>query len=582
MAVSLVTKFELTQECFIELDPMQKIAMLWLLIKNKIICLFNGYYLGSFKQRAFRYLTLIFSALFFGYLFFWSKKFFHHILNDPEFHLSTIERLDLVEHILSVGFTGFFFFLLVGGLTLSIHYIFSISDLSLLLSTPLSTKTAFTYKIIEMIIFNSALFLFIGGSIMLGFGYGIDAPLSYYVTLVIILIPFVALPTLLALMLTLLALRLIAPHRIREISSVMTGIITLGFWLVIQVFRISTIDARSPDFDPDRLHQLQAFAGEHFWSDFPFSVISAIPMNFLTPEVAFPWLNLTGLIFIVVLTGIFCVKLVETSYLKGVIFTNLAYTKQVRKPLIFDPQRLLSIRRFSVHLNIIAKDIKLIRRDSRLYIQIVLFGMVMLLVPFLVQNSPSQDLRTFLYEPDGFFFVLLFSSITSAQTVSRLIPLESRSFWRLMLSPNPMYKILLSKLALGYSMVQSMSFLALLVLGLYYHVSFKYLLSIFLLSLPLCLGASAIGGLLGILFPRFDWEHPKRMLTPMGGLLLVVFSVIWWALCLLTAFAPWLIFNAPGALQPMSLLSSNILALIVFLGVLWWGSHHLEKMEWLI
>jgi len=555
--------------------------MLWLLIKNKINCVFNGYFHGPFKRRSFRYLTLAVSGFFFYYLFSWSKDFFRIILQSPELNLALVERIELIEHILSAGFTGFFFFLLMGGLTLSIHYIFSgTDDLSLLLTTPLSNYTIFSYKIIETIVFNSALFFFIGFSTLLGFGVGVEAQIEDYFVLIGTLIPFVIIPTTFALLLSILAVQIISPQRIREISGALTGLITLGFWFIIQIFRVSAFDRDSPDFDPMRFEQLEELAHRSFGDFLPSGWVSTVFTSFLQEDKALPWLHLLGLYLLAIVLFAACLFLIQRSFLKGIALVDTSTFKKNKGQRKQGAVGKLIEGKPSVYLCVIRKDIKLILRDSRLVMQTVMLGIMMVFVSIIIDPGDTTGLPDFIGEAYRFLFILLFSSIASAQMGSRLIPLERQAFWRLKLAPNPMRRIVISKLFLGYVITQLVTMIALAIVSVYYHQAFEMFLALFIFSMPICLGASALGGLLGSLFPRFDWEHPKRMLTPMGGILLVVGALVWWIISLTLIFVPPVLFNSTMIFHPLNGLLCAIVAVLMSFIAIWWQAERLESMEW--
>lgn len=554
--------------------------MLWLLVKNKIICLFNGYLRGPFKRRVFRYLTLAVSGFFFYYLFSWARDFFRIILQNPELSLSHIERIQLIEHILSVGFTGFFFFLLMGGLTLSIHYIFTASDLSLLLATPLSTRTIFSYKIIETTVFNSALFLFIGGSTLLGFGFGIAARFEYYPILLGTLIPFIVIPTTFALLLSLLAVQMFSPQRIREASGALTGIITLGFWFVIQIFRISALSRESSEFDPARLKQLQDLTHGSLLDYMPPNWVTTIFTNFLHEELAYPWFNLFGLYLVACVLFAVCLFLIQRSSLKGMAYFDMPSVKKIKRPRHQKAVKPLVAGTPSFYLTLILKDIKLFLRDSRLVTQIVMLGIMMVFISAIINPEEASDLPDFMNGAYRFLFILFFASIISVQMGSRMIPLERKFFWRLKLAPNPMRRIIISKLLLSYGIAQFVTFIALLIISVYYRQTVDKFFEVLAFSIPICLGASALGGLIGTIFPRFDWEHPKHMLTPIGMILLIVVALLWWLIILLFTFIPSYLFNFASIFHPLNSMASGVLALMISFIAIWWQAKRLEAMEW--
>jgi len=111
-----------------------------------------------------------------------------------------------------------------------------------------------------------------------------------------------------------------------------------------------------------------------------------------------------------------------------------------------------------------------------------------------------------------------------------LIPLEREGFWLLKIIPNSIRLALKGKLLL--SLIVNFIFALVITLGffIYFQPGLASGLQFFLLAVSLSLGSSGIGLFIGCLFPRFDWEHPKRMLTPAGSIWLMISSIFWYVI----------------------------------------------------
>ncbi len=502
--------------------------MIRILIRNKIYQFRNGYFKAAARHRHLRrWFALLVTGWIFYFLMSWSRDFFQFILNSPDLSPDPALRMLIVSRLVAVMFNGLFLFLFMGGISISIYYIWGASDLPLLLSIPIPLRTVFTFKIIEEILVNSGFFFLLGGAILMGLGWSLQAPVGYYCSLIFSAIWMATLPTTLALFFTLWLLRLWPVTRTREISHVLTALVSFGFWLLIQFFRLSTLDPDSAVYTPDRIAWLQRLTRLPALAWTPGVWFSSQLAPYLWHTPFFSVRNLFNWSSVLLLAIIFfrvSVHFAQKHYLKSGTFTpNLPFKN---KTLIPDNQPVEPSRygRASRWWSLWWKDWQLMRRDPRLLMQFLLITIILICFVFMfVPKNPGREW----FDNQPPVGIVLMAIFFTTQLASRAIPLEGRFFWQWRALPISIGKLVWTKFSFHWILNQ-------LVLSSVLGFSLIYFRSLlprtgllFGFCLILSCGSTALGILAGSIGPRFNWEHPKRMLTSFGTLAWFGFAIIW-------------------------------------------------------
>jgi hypothetical protein len=502
--------------------------MFWRLLQNKIRMFRNVYLKKTGKKR----LLLILSLLGLGWLFFilhdWAYSFFQFMLTSPLIDVPQAERMILLQRSVSFLFNGLFLFLFFGGILIAEYFLFRASDLNFLLSTPIPLDTIFSYKILEQIFYNSGLFFFIGGAFLAGL---IRLGLFSVGTVVLMLISalaFVIIPTVLALLLTLLLLQFISSSRLRDFSRIFSGLIYIGFWIMIQYFRVSHFDENLAGVTPDRFDVWQKMIRNTRLDWTPAGWFGKIVASPYHTENTFAWGHFILILLVAAVLWFLCLKILTNIFLKsGTEITREPYKRKVPAKLNAAP---VMAGTASGLKSMIIKDLKLFLRDSRLVIQTVFMGVMILFMGIMVSQSTATELTELESLQGGSFVVFFFFSLISAQFASRLIPLEREGFWLLKLIPGSIPLAMKGKLI--FSLLTNFIFVLLVTFGffIYFQPGVGSGILFLLLIAAISLGSTGIGLLIGCLFPRFDWEHPKRMLTQAGSIWLMMSSIVWFVL----------------------------------------------------
>lgn len=123
----------------------------------------------------------------------------------------------LVQKLLAVTFLVFLILLLFSNLVTVFTTFYLADDLQFLMSKPIPPDDLFGARFVESLAQSSWIVLIFGLPIFVAAGVGVGAPWTFYALLVVVLIPFVALPTALATLIALFVTNLLEARRTRDV-----------------------------------------------------------------------------------------------------------------------------------------------------------------------------------------------------------------------------------------------------------------------------------------------------------------------------------------------------------------------------
>jgi len=491
-----------------------------LLLRVKLKILINGFIKGSAKKRGRKLLALIGGAFLFFFIFQWIFGIFATLGNLP-----SVGNAMLANAIVMV-FLGFFVFLLASGITVSIHYLFISSDLPLLMVSPISNNTIFTFKLIEAVFANSTFFFFMGIPIFIAYGIVSQAQWYYYPMMILNALIFLTIPISISFLGALLIVRIIPPARAREFMALLLGLISLGIWLVLQIIRASTFDPNSQDFNPRAMESLQQVSHHTLFQLLPSTWAARSLVGFAHGDFRLLVYNFVPLLILMYFLFVIGIRLSKNAFRQGFISSQQSITlkrKKTRKARTQTTPLGLSAFTSGVTGSVFLRDLKLLFRDTRQLVNILMFAAMMIILPLLQQPEQfNSELAN--YYP--YFFVLIFSAIIAGQLSSRLIPIEGKSFWITLLLPQSSLRLLGGKFVVGFSLSTALSWLAVAIISVYFHHPVRIIMLALVATVCFSAMLSATGLLLASFFSRFDWDHPKRMLSGAGGILLSLSALV--------------------------------------------------------
>ena len=557
---------------------MSSFKQILLLMKIKILTIANGFIKVPPKKRPRKFFALIGGGVLFFFIYKWIFEIFATLATNSQLGSA------LIDNTIVVLFLGFFIFLLASGITVSIHYLFISSDLPLLMVSPVSNNTIFTFKLIEAVFANSYFFIFMGFPIFIAYGWITQAQWYYYPFMLINVVCFLAIPIAISFLGALLIVRIIPPAKAKEYMAILLGIVSLSIWLVLQVVRASTFNQNSQDFNPQTFQTLQQISHNFWFHLLPSTWAARALSGFAHSDLKSVLFNFVPLVILMICIFLICVQLSNNAFKRGFIASEQVLTLK-RKSKIrttkFSESLDFNLFFSKAATTIFFRDFKLLSRDTRQFVNILLFAVMMVFLP-LLQRPEKFDSEFAIYFP--YTFLLFFSALISAQISSRLIPLEKKSFWLTKLIPQSPFQLLLGKFLLGFLLSTVISWIAIIIISIYFQHPFRIVLLAFVASLALIGALSSIGLMLGIYFARFDWDHPKRMLSPTGGLLLSVFSILTVALfgfiIIIFYFIGLKLQLSQQFLDITSMCIAILLSVVLIITVNYNSAKKLSKMEW--
>lgn len=545
-----------------------------LLLKLKILILMNGFTKGTTKKRSRKLLAVIGGGFIFFFIYTWIFDIFST--------LSGVSSLGigLIDNSMIMIFLGFFIFLLVSGITVSIHYLFISSDLPLLMTSPVSDNIIFSFKLIEAVFANSTFFFFMGIPIFIAYGLITQAELYYYPLMLINALFFLTIPVSLSFLGALLIVRIIPAHRAREIMAILLGIISLALWLALQIVRASTFDRSSQDFSPQTMESLQQISHKALFNLLPSTWAAKALTGFAHSDLKLIALNFFPLVLLMICIFTICIQLTNNAFKQGLISSEQVITLKRKNKT--HQQKISGSSDFNLLFSgacgsIFLRDFKLLIRDTRQFVNILLFAAMMVILP-LLQKPERFDSEFSVYYP--FMFLIFFSALISGQISSRLIPLEGKSFWITKLIPQSSLRLILGKFLLGFSLSTIISWIAVFIISIYFQHPLRIIILALIVTLCYSSALSSLGLLISTYFSRFDWDHPKRMLSATGGLLLSISSLLIGGIIVFIYFIGNL-FQFP--LQILDILATGIIFVLSFLFMIlanFASAKKLNKMEW--
>ena len=487
--------------------------MLGLLLQNRLHALINSFRRGGKKnrRRLLGYLGLIILPLL---VLFNMHALMSEMMRNPALGLSAVHLL--TRNIL----LGIFIMLLFSGLALVLHVFFLSKDLPLLMSSPLPMTTLFQFKFIETSLANSTLFFGIAVPILVSTGLALQASLLYWLLLLPLCLLFLTIPTGLSAFLAMGLVSIMPARRAKNISAIMLSIISIGIWLGFQLLRPGSLQPGTAVLPGQRY--LDAGARLATWVPSDWLVNSLL----LTSQHRYAAAagNAFLLIMISLLLYLSTSGLLQRA-LRRDTFSGREMSSHKRKI----NRRTTLARHSNLFVNMVQRDFRIILRDTQQLIQILLFTSMMILLPIINRRTTESETGTFAdYLPLLFRFI--FSGLIGSSLATRMIPMERTAFGLFKLAPVRLRIVWLAKMSVSFVFTMVSGFFAASVVAFFNHTPLTAFIRVLILLGVLNIGATTCGGVFGALFPNFEWDHPKRMLSAGSGFLMSLLLFVYMAI----------------------------------------------------
>lgn len=401
-------------------------------------------------------------------------------------------------------------------------------DNQLILAAPVSRFRFFVSKLLSVILNAAWMPLSFIFPFFLAFGIHYHGDLNYYLSWLLVLVPYFLIPAALAIILSHIIITLIPPSQTRILlGAVLVGIIGM---LVKAGSIISSGLGENRNLEELlRILTVLSFP-DVLWLP---SHWVALTLNALLegrPEQAVLPLGMLW---------VFSALLIGIAYIVFTLLYPIAYSRSSNRRRYIPP--LLYLRRLSrlrsfipiPSVSLMLKDYRMLYRDMPQIIQLVLLLSIYIIYIYnlrvlgLVEMIGSKDRSSWL----AFFFITNASMgafITTAAATRLVFPsvsLEGRSFWVLQTAPIRLVDILRNKFWTWFPPIGLLASVTFTAGNVALGTSLSVTATTFIVGWVLSAGIIALGLGIGAIFARFDWEHSAQLVASFGSFVFMLSSI---------------------------------------------------------
>ncbi|MCP4398480.1 MAG: hypothetical protein GY801_14430 [bacterium] len=478
------------------------------------------------KEKILRvFLLLVLGIAFFVLVF----LFFHRIIS----YIAHIDILDTVEvgtllvaRLLSMILLLFFSMLLFSNIVTSLSTLYLSSDLTFLLSSPLRFSSVFMSKFVETALNSSSILLIFGLPVFIVCGQEYNAPWFYYVSIPLVLLPFIVIPASLGTMITMLLVRFFPVKRVQQVLVVFGLVLAAGLVMVFRFLRPEQLvdeigmSQLLTYIESNRIPTV-AFLPSTWGAEVFMAQLEGKPLNALR---YWSWLVLAAV-------GVYALvfQVAKVIYYAGWTGSSESRTAKTIKRSAFSERFIRQL--YFLHSStraLLIKDIKLFWRDTTQWSQLLMLAALLLIYFF---NIKSLPLRNYYIKNLISFLNLGLAGFVLASLGARFIypstSLEGSSFWVIHAAPIHYRRFLCEKFFIFLFpllvLAETLVIISNLLLGVNGYMMLLSAATIFLITI----GLTGLGVGMGAIYPKFINENPAQIAMSVGGILYMVLSLLY-------------------------------------------------------
>ncbi len=469
--------------------------------------------------------ALVFLGVFFlGFIFggFW--KLFHYFLKVP------LLGPTLVFRFLSMVFFGFFAMLLFSNIITSLSTIYLSKDLLLLWSYPIQHLSLFLSRFYRTFVASSWMILLMSVPILMALGTVYHADMGFYLGSLFFVFLFLVFSAGVGVMFTMVLMRFFPAQKMRDL------------FLLLGIIFVCALAIFFRFLEPEKMiNPSEAMEYMEFLDQMQVPTAPYLPSAWLTEAV-------TGLLNEdlgrTLRNGLY---LLSSSLLSLGLCWTMAY-------YFFyggwcHAQESLGVQRGKARFlrgwpefkpmdtafgALLTKDLKILLRDTTQWSQLLLLSSLVVIYVYNLYKLPMNIMADLV---NALFFITIGAgafivAAIGARFVFPAISLEGKSFWIIKNGPVLNRTILREKYFFGAA---TLVFLSLILMGFSIYI-FKVDRYMAVLSLSttvlLTLGITSLAAGLGAYFARFEVANPEEIVTSWGGLVYMMFAVLYIAVVL--------------------------------------------------
>lgn len=478
-------------------------------------------------------------------LFFWVNLFRGSLwLVTQSIGIEPVGEL-LIQKLLSIAFLVFFALLAFSNIVTAFTTFYLADDLQFLMSKPIPSTTFFGSRFIESLAQSSWIVLLFGLPIFIASGVGVGASWDYYMMLGLVLVPFVALPTAFATLISLLVTNLLQANRTRDALLFLGLLAFSGLFFVVRALRPERL--LNPDsFDSigQMLDLLSAPSSAYLPSDWCMNVVIPALFDSGSPDwwsFAILYSTPAALFFISAWLhrrwywrgyskaqegrhgqGLLQIgrdwMLKRSAGLRGDLEQNLAALEARGEALL------------SSFRALVRKDQKVFVRDASQWSQLLV--VVAIIVIYLVnykylESAADQEL----FGQVGLYFFNLASCgfvvvALAGRFVFPSVSVEGRSFWLILQAPISLEKFLVGKWLGTLTPVLIVGQLLIWASNLLVLQNWVLMLIASLLILLLTVVSTTMAMGLGAVYPQFHNPNAAKIASSFGAVIYMILAMI--------------------------------------------------------
>ena len=454
-------------------------------------------------------LVVILSGLFIVGVYASTYSFIEKMSHHPQFTRFIAARL------LHICLFAFEMLLFLSSAIAALSYLFVAKDLQLLLMAPISRHRLYLSRLLAIAGNASWMFLLFGSPSLFAFGKALNMPVGFYVSAILMTIPFVLLPAIAGSMLVLAFVNLVPPHRLRDI------LVLFAFVLACVILALGRGEAAPLSTEYQRMADLLQFLGQskppgpsflpsRWCFDVLAKFVNGETVSWNEPQL---WLLFGGLVLSLILSSV----AFDKYFLRG--WGIASHSEKNLKG--YGSGLNTMIGRIIVPLNgqlraICTKELRMFIRDTTQSLQ-----MLMLLMLTFVYLYNFRTLRTAPHlGGDAIAWwnvVLSISNVTfgacviSAITTRFVFPsvsLEGRAYTLIRATPLTIEELLRYKFRTWFVPISLLAVVLLVSGSMAIQASIATIIATAFVAVSLASGIVGLGVGIGAVYAKFDWESP--------------------------------------------------------------------------
>jgi len=466
---------------------------------------------GRFLQLA-SYLLVLGLFVAGGYLLFF--RIFSYLVG-----LESIGR-PLVARLLSTTFLAFLLMLFLSNLITSLSTLYQSAEVDFLLATPLAVRQLFLYRLSHNIFYSSWATLLLGLPLVCALFAAQGAPLWRVLAGLAMLAPFVLIPSLAAVALLLVSIRLFPRLTLRSLLAFLFLLIAAGSWLFFAFGQPQGIS----------INQIDSMAElERYLSGLALTSNSLLPSTWLTEALVASGAGSLGYtmvrLWLLSVTAMFlaavCRALADRYYL-GTLLNRITSASQR------SAETALLRSWLGRRLPIAAKDVLLFFRNPNQWAQAFIFLSLLVLYLGSLRRYPllfTFELWKVVISFINFAFAGYILATLSVRFIFPTVSLEGPMLWLVRTAPLSTARLFLEKALLSVvGALMLAEFLSLASNRILQTAPGIQALSHFSLAM-MCLTVTCLTLGLGAVWPEYREPNPSRIASGLGGMLAALASL---------------------------------------------------------